>query len=110
MELTDPVKRILSYYESDNPGTKANLARVLLQGRLGGTGKLLILPVNQGVEHGPARSFAPNPPALTRTTITSWRLTRAFRPTRPRSAFSKPAPTPSPAGFRRSSSSTTPTT
>jgi len=63
MELTDPVKRILSNYESDNPGTKANLARILLQGRLGGTGKLLILPVDQGVEHGPARSFAPNPPA-----------------------------------------------
>jgi len=63
MELTDPVKQILSYYESDNPGTKANLARILLQGRLGGTGRLLILPVDQGVEHGPARSFAPNPPA-----------------------------------------------
>src|SRR5712671_8204351 len=63
MELTDPVQRILSNYESDNPGTKANLARILLQGRLGGTGKLLILPVDQGVEHGPARSFAPNPPA-----------------------------------------------
>src|SRR6476620_5245627 len=63
MELTDPVKRILSNYESDNPGTKANLARILLQGRLGGTGKLLILPVDQGFEHGPARSFAPNPAA-----------------------------------------------
>ena len=63
MELTEPVKRILSNYESDNPGTKANLARILLQGRLGGTGRLLILPVDQGVEHGPARSFAPNPPA-----------------------------------------------
>src|SRR5712671_3025983 len=63
MELTDPVKRILDNYESDNPGTKANLARILLQGRLGGTGKLLILPVDQGCEHGPARSFAPNPPA-----------------------------------------------
>src|SRR5713101_3952336 len=63
MELTDPVKRILSNYESDNPGTKANLARILLQGKLGGTGRLLILPVDQGVEHGPARSFAPNPAA-----------------------------------------------
>ena len=62
MELTDPVKQILSYYESDNPGTKANLARILLQGRLGGTGRLLILPVDQGVEHGPARSFAPTLP------------------------------------------------
>jgi fructose-bisphosphate aldolase, class I len=63
MSLTEPVKRILGYYESDNPGTKANLARILMQGRLGGSGKLLILPVDQGVEHGPARSFAPNPSA-----------------------------------------------
>jgi class I fructose-bisphosphate aldolase len=63
MSLTEPVKRILGYYESDNPGTTANLARILMQGRLGGTGKLVILPVDQGVEHGPARSFAPNPPA-----------------------------------------------
>src|ERR1700746_637225 len=63
MELSEPVKRILSYYESDNPGTKANLARILLHGKLGGTGRLLILPVDQGVQHGPARSFAPNPPA-----------------------------------------------
>jgi class I fructose-bisphosphate aldolase len=39
------------------------LARVLNHGRLGGTGKLLILPVDQGFEHGPGRSFAPNPPA-----------------------------------------------
>jgi fructose-bisphosphate aldolase, class I len=58
---TETVSRILSYYESDNPGTKANLARILLQGKLGGTGKLVILPVDQGFEHGPARSFAPNP-------------------------------------------------
>jgi class I fructose-bisphosphate aldolase len=63
MEISEPVKRILSHYESDNPGTKANLARILLHGKLGGTGKLLILPVDQGVEHGPARSFAPNTPA-----------------------------------------------
>jgi fructose-bisphosphate aldolase, class I len=63
MSVTEQVKRILGYYESDNPGTKANLARILMQGRLGGTGKLLILPVDQGVEHGPARSFAPNPPS-----------------------------------------------
>ena len=63
MELTDPVKRILSNYESDNPGTKANLARILLQGRLDGTGRLLTLPVRAGVKHDPARSFAPNPAA-----------------------------------------------
>ncbi len=63
MKLTPQVKDILSHYESDNPGTKANLARILMHGRLGGTGKLVILPVDQGFEHGPARSFAPNPPA-----------------------------------------------
>src|SRR6188768_3345439 len=63
MRLTPKVQEILSWYESDNPGTKANLARILMQGRLAGTGKLVILPVDQGFEHGPARSFAPNPPA-----------------------------------------------
>ncbi|MBY0510112.1 MAG: class I fructose-bisphosphate aldolase [Rhodospirillaceae bacterium] len=62
MKITPRVKKILSNYESDNPGTKANLARILMQGRLGGTGKLVILPVDQGFEHGPARSFAANPP------------------------------------------------
>jgi class I fructose-bisphosphate aldolase len=61
MKVTQRVKRILANYESDNPGTKANLARILMQGKLGGTGKLVILPVDQGFEHGPARSFAPNP-------------------------------------------------
>ena len=60
---TPRVKEILSWYGSDNPGTLTNLARILNQGRLGGTGKLVILPVDQGFEHGPARSFAPNPPA-----------------------------------------------
>lgn len=58
---TDRVKEILSWYESDNPGTKTNLARLLNTGRLAGTGKLVILPVDQGFEHGPARSFAVNP-------------------------------------------------
>jgi len=63
MKINGQVQKILSHYESDNPGTKANLARILMHGKLGGTGKLLILPVDQGNEHGPARSFAPNPPA-----------------------------------------------
>ena len=63
MRLSERVKQILSNYESDNPGTKANLARILMQGRLGGSGRLVILPVDQGFEHGPARSFAPNPAA-----------------------------------------------
>lgn len=60
--MGDRVQEILSWYESDNAGTKANLARLLRSGQLGGTGKLVILPVDQGFEHGPARSFAPNPP------------------------------------------------
>ncbi|WP_337876386.1 class I fructose-bisphosphate aldolase [Elioraea sp.] len=63
MRITRRVKEILSHYESDNPGTKANLARILMEGKLGGSGKLVILPVDQGFEHGPARSFAPNPAA-----------------------------------------------
>src|SRR5476649_209554 len=61
MSISEPVKRILDNYEIDNPGTKANLSRILNQGCLGGTGKLVILPVDQGFEHGPARSFAANP-------------------------------------------------
>ena len=63
MKTTQKVRRILANYESDNPGTKANLARILMQGKLGGTGRVVILPVDQGFEHGPARSFAPNPAA-----------------------------------------------
>jgi class I fructose-bisphosphate aldolase len=60
--LTPRVKEILSWYGADNVGTLTNIARLLNQGRLGGSGKLVILPVDQGFEHGPARSFAPNPP------------------------------------------------
>jgi fructose-bisphosphate aldolase, class I len=60
--MADRVQEILSGYSSDNAGTKTNIARLLRSGRLAGTGKLVILPVDQGFEHGPARSFAPNPP------------------------------------------------
>jgi len=63
MKISKTVKRILDNYESDSPGTKTNLARILMHGKLGGTGKMVILPVDQGFEHGPARSFAPNPDA-----------------------------------------------
>jgi class I fructose-bisphosphate aldolase len=59
--MTERVREILSWYGSDNPGTLTNLARLLSSGTLAGTGKLVILPVDQGMEHGPARSFAPNP-------------------------------------------------
>ncbi|HEU0118382.1 MAG TPA: class I fructose-bisphosphate aldolase [Alphaproteobacteria bacterium] len=63
MKVTRRVREILDCYEGETPGTKANLARMLMAGRLGGTGRMVILPVDQGFEHGPARSFAPNPPA-----------------------------------------------
>ncbi len=62
-KASDPISNILSNYESDCPGTKANLYRILAHGKLGGTGKMVILPVDQGFEHGPARSFACNPDA-----------------------------------------------
>jgi fructose-bisphosphate aldolase, class I len=60
MKLSKKVKKIIGYYESDCPGTKTNLARILMNGKLGGSGKMLILPVDQGFEHGPTRSFAYN--------------------------------------------------
>jgi len=60
--MTERVREILSGYGSDNPGTLANLARLMNHGRLAGTGRFVILPVDQGFEHGPARSFAPNAP------------------------------------------------
>ncbi len=58
---TEKVREILSWYSGDNPGTLRNLARILNHGRLAGTGKMVNLPVDQGFEHGPARSFASNP-------------------------------------------------
>src|ERR1700742_4594360 len=63
MTITPAVKAILDNYGSGKPRVEGKLARILMQGRLGGTGKLIILPVDQGFEHGPARSFAPNPDA-----------------------------------------------
>jgi len=63
MVLSERVKQILSWYSSDNPGTLTSLVRMLNHGTLAGTGRMVILPVDQGFEHGPHRSFAPNPPA-----------------------------------------------
>ena len=59
--MTPRVREILSWYGGENPGVLTNLARLLNHGKLGGTGKMVILPVDQGFEHGPARSFAKNP-------------------------------------------------
>lgn len=61
--MSKRVKEILGWYRNENPGVMTNLARLLNHGRLAGTGRLVILPVDQGFEHGPVRSFAANPPA-----------------------------------------------
>lgn len=61
MQITGPVREVLSWYDGERPGVKANLARMLMHGLTGGSGRLLILPVDQGFEHGPAASFAANP-------------------------------------------------
>jgi class I fructose-bisphosphate aldolase len=58
--MADRVEEILSWYGSESPGVLKNLRWMLETGTLAGTGKLVILPVDQGFEHGPARSFAKN--------------------------------------------------
>ena len=62
MKVTSTTKKIISYYTHENVGVRSNLMRILGQGKLGGTGRMIILPVDQGFEHGPDRSFAVNPP------------------------------------------------
>jgi class I fructose-bisphosphate aldolase len=63
MASNDRIRQIMSWYASESPGVQTNIYRLLSSGRLAGTGKLVILPVDQGVEHGPARSFSKNPSA-----------------------------------------------
>jgi len=59
--MSQAVEAILANYAGETPGVIANLRRLMNSGSLAGTGKFVILPVDQGFEHGPARSFAPNP-------------------------------------------------
>jgi class I fructose-bisphosphate aldolase len=63
LPMTKAVADLLGAYDGERPGVKASLARLLMHGRMAGSGRLVILPVDQGFEHGPARSFSPNPPA-----------------------------------------------
>lgn len=63
MKITPKISKILEHYDHETPAVRKNLAQILMHGKLAGTGKLVILPVDQGFEHGPARSFAANPPA-----------------------------------------------
>ena len=58
---TDRVSEILSWYPAMTNQQKYNLLRFINYGRIGGTGKFVLLPVDQGFEHGPGRSFQPNP-------------------------------------------------
>ncbi|MEJ5255162.1 MAG: class I fructose-bisphosphate aldolase [Acidimicrobiales bacterium] len=63
-ELTLPGPDIVDrvYRDSDrSPQVLRNLQAMFSAGRLGGTGYLSILPVDQGIEHSGAASFAPNP-------------------------------------------------
>src|SRR5512145_2249019 len=60
--MNERIRQILSNYDAENPGVRTNLARMLNHGTLAGTGRMVILPVDQGFEHGPHRSFAPNAP------------------------------------------------
>ena len=63
MKVTSTTKKIISHYTHENVGVRSNIMRILGQGKLGGTGRMIILPADQGFEHGPDRSFAVNPPA-----------------------------------------------
>ncbi|MGH9094202.1 MAG: class I fructose-bisphosphate aldolase, partial [Acidimicrobiales bacterium] len=56
----DFVDRVVSWTDRSVPVLR-NLQAVLDHGRLGGTGYLSILPVDQGIEHSAAASFAKNP-------------------------------------------------
>ncbi len=60
--MANRVDEILSWYGADHPGVLKNLRWMLESGRLGGSGKMVMLPVDQGFEHGPGRSFARNAP------------------------------------------------
>lgn len=56
----DFVERVMT--DSDrNPRVLRNLQAIFDHGRLGGTGYVSILPVDQGIEHSAGASFAPNP-------------------------------------------------
>lgn len=61
--LSQKTNEILSHFSLENPGVRKNIATLLEHGCLKGTGKMVILAVDQGFEHGPMRSFLMNDPA-----------------------------------------------
>ena len=56
----DFVDRVVALTDRSNQVLR-NLQSLFDHGRLGGTGYLSILPVDQGIEHSAGASFAPNP-------------------------------------------------
>jgi hypothetical protein len=95
--MTKRAKEVLDFYRSENAGVLSNIARLINHGRLAGTGMFVILPVDQGFEHGPARSFAPNPPLTIRATIFRWPAKPDVTPTPRRWASWRREPPISPA-------------
>lgn len=56
----DFVDRVLAHSDRPNP-VLVSLQRMFSHGRMNGAGYLSILPIDQGIEHSAAASFAPNP-------------------------------------------------
>ncbi len=100
--MSERTRDLLRWYAAENPGVRTNIARLLNHGRLAGTGKLVILPVDQGFEHGPARSSRPIPPDTIRATISSSPSTPDATLMRRRSASLRRACPIMPARFRSS--------
>jgi len=91
--MQDRVREILGWYGADNPGTLANLARLLGAGRLAGAGRLLILPAAsaarsslQAIDPGMYRASATWPTMIAATLVPPRR--------RPRRLCGPPVPRP----------------
>ncbi|MEA2105538.1 MAG: class I fructose-bisphosphate aldolase [Bacteroidota bacterium] len=56
----DFVDRVV-YHSNRSPQVMATMQQIFNHGRLGGTGYMSVLPVDQGIEHTAGASFAPNP-------------------------------------------------
>jgi class I fructose-bisphosphate aldolase len=60
VRITERVKKLIDCYEGEPSGVRLNLARLFTHGRLGGSGHIVMLAVDQGFEHGPT-TFLSNP-------------------------------------------------
>ena len=102
----DHVERIWALSDR-KPPVLVNLQRLYGSGRLANTGYLSILPVDQGVEHSAAASFAPNPATSIPRTSSAWRSRRGATPSPRRWACSASWPASTPTRSRSSPRSTT---